>query len=90
MIGDRCGFPDNIIDRIIERLNNEKLSYIIIYKDQDPIKKDFKFNTYAEQYKKAVKKMEVSKLFVSIEEKIKEADIDHLERIMELINEELR
>lgn len=89
VINEKCGFPDNIIERIIAKLESEKISYEIIYHDKDSKSKKFKYNNYFKFRNEALQRMAINEKLQLIENKLKNAVPEDLERLLDIINESL-
>ncbi|MDD2207996.1 MAG: hypothetical protein PHG03_00755 [Bacilli bacterium] len=89
VINNKAGFPDNALNKIINTIENEKISYQIIYKDKDAEGKKFKFNTYSKYYNEAKNKILLNDKLNLINKKLMVASADDLERIIDIINESL-
>ena len=89
VISGKAGFPDTVIDKVRARLENEKISYSIIYRDKDAINKNFKFNNYQKYYDEATKKMSLNEKIDLIEKKLKNSNAEKLESIINIINDNL-
>ena len=81
VINNKAGFPDNALNKIINTIENEKISYQIIYKD--------KVNTYSKYYNEAKNKILLNDKLNLINKKLMVASADDLERIIDIINESL-
>ncbi len=56
--GGKVGFPESVLNKVVNTLIDKKISYMIIYVDKDPEKKDFKkLNNYEVYKNKAIKKL---------------------------------
>ena len=82
----RCGFPKSVFEKVIDTLNNYKISYQIIYSDSEPIIKDFKkLNKYQYFYNQALKLMTHQNRIELIINKIKNSDEKDFEEIVKAI-----
>lgn len=55
MIDDKCGFPYTAYNKVINKLEEEKITYQIISKNENPIIKDYKnLNNYSKILSKAI------------------------------------
>lgn len=82
----KCGFPESVIEKVKDTLENRKISYRIIYFDKEPIEKNFKkLNKYGEYYNKAIELLDKQKRIDIIIEKLKYASEDEIERIIKAI-----
>ena len=53
--GGKVGFPESVLNKVVNSLLDKKISYMIIYVDKDPEKKDFKkLNNYVVYKNKAI------------------------------------
>lgn len=83
---NKSGFPDNAINKVIEKLEGEKISYQIIYKDKDPLLKDFKkLNRYHLLIDNIKKEVELKKRYEILMEKIKKLDESKFLEVIECI-----
>lgn len=83
---NKSGFPDNTINKVIEKLEGEKISYQIIYKDKDPLLKDFKkLNRYNLLIDSIKKEVELKKRFEILIDKIKKLDESKFLEVIECI-----
>lgn len=83
---NKCGFPDNCIHKVVNKLEELKISYQIIYNDKDPIIKNYrKINNYDKYLNLAREKMSLSKRMELVIQKIKNADEKVIEHILEEI-----
>ena len=56
---NKVGFPESVLNKVINTLLDIKISYMIIYVDRDPEKKDFKkLNTYTKYRDIAISKLD--------------------------------
>ena len=56
---NKVGFPESVLNKIINTLEDKKISYMVIYIDKDPLVKDFKkLNNYEVYKNKAIKKLD--------------------------------
>lgn len=90
--GNRCSFPVSILNKITNKLEDERINYQILYKDRDNIKKSFgNFNKYNDAFIKAFKYVNIKSRVDWINRKVMEIDdIAIIEKIMEFIANELR
>lgn len=57
--GGKVGFPESVLNKIINILEDNKISYMVIYIDKSPLVKDFKnLNNYEVYKNKAIKKLD--------------------------------
>lgn len=82
----RCGFPENTFDKVIDTLNNYKISYHVIYLESEPLIKDFKkLNRYEHFYNQALKLMTNQNRIELLINKITKADEKDIEEIIKAI-----
>ncbi len=86
---NQAGFPDTAISKIKGRLENEKISYSIIYRDKDIETKNFKFNNYQKFYEAATKKMDLNEKLSLINKKLESSSLEKLENLINIINDNL-
>ena len=68
----KCGFPDSSLIKIIDRLNELKISHQIIYRGKNPSVKDYKkINQYSKYKMIALQKMDIKEQMDTLIEKIK-------------------
>ena len=91
MIDDKCGFPYTASNKVINKLEEEKITYQIISKDENPIVKDYKdLNNYTKILSKAIDYVDFRNKKEWFKSRIDEiSDIDTLERILKKISDEL-
>ena len=91
MIDDKCGFPYTASNKVINKLEEEKITYQIISKNENPIIKDFKnFNNYSKILSKAIDYVDFRNKKDWLKDRIDEiSDIDTLERILKKLTDEL-
>ena len=78
--GDVCDFPDTTLNKVLNTLNDSKISYQIIDVDKDPVIKDFgKINTYHKYLEKALESIDKKKKIDILNEKIENSDNEKLE-----------
>lgn len=84
----RCGFPDNAIERVKNKLEENKISYKIEEINKEIVEKDFKLsNNYLKFYKNAFKVEEKHLKLDYLIEKIKDCDNKEIDKIIEAIAE---
>ncbi len=82
----KCGFPDSAINRVINKLEENKISYQIIETNKDPVIKDFKkINNYNKAREEALKSLDAEERINNIVDKIKLATESQLEEILSYI-----
>lgn len=92
IISYKSGFPDNALNKVINKLEDNKISYKIIYKNKEPLIKDFgKKNRYLEFVDKTKSNMELTSRIDLLVHKIKEVeDKEKLEKIIEAMEQCLK
>ena len=89
--GDVCGFPDTTLNKVLNTLNDSKISYQIIDVDKEPVIKDFgKINTYHKYLEKALESIDKKKKIDILIEKIENSDNEKLEKIIKVIENEFK
>ena len=73
--GGKVGFPESVLNKVINTLFDKKISYMIIYVDKDPEKKDFKkLNGYTKYRDFAISKLDFFRKVDKLINKIKNMD----------------
>ncbi len=80
---NKAGFPDNVIDSVLNGLNENEISYQIIYVDKNPIIKYFDNNRYEEILEKAILKKKTRELIDKILDKLNKLSINELNDFLE-------
>lgn len=85
----KCGFPDVSFNKVINALDDNKISYQVIYNDKNPLIKDFKNKSRYNEFKMAaIKKQDIKTKMDLLVSKISSIDdIDKLTMIMEKVEE---
>lgn len=84
--GRKCGFPDNALPKVLQKLEDYKISYQIIYKDREPVFKDFKkINKYIHFFKQSLYLIDKQNKIDMAIDKITNSSIIEIEKIMEAI-----
>lgn len=85
----KCGFPDVSFNKVINALEDKKISYQVIYNDKNPLIKDFKNKSRYNEFRiAAIKKQDIKTKMDLLVSKISSIDdIDKLTMIMEKIEE---
>lgn len=61
----KVGFPESVLNKVINTLLDKKISYMIIYVDKDPEKKNFKkLNSYTKYRDIAISKLDYISLLI--------------------------
>ena len=86
-----CGFPDNSLNKVLNALEDAKISYQIIEVDKNPIIKDFgKLNNYSKYLDNSLKNIDKKKRIDIIISKINSCDNSKLDKILEILENELK
>ena len=86
-----CGFPDNSLSKVLNTLEDAKISYQIIEVDKNPIIKDFdKLNNYLKYLDLALKNLDKRKRLDYLIDNLNKCCDEKLEQIIGLIENELR
>ena len=65
--GDVCGFPDTTLNKVLNTLNDSKISYQIIDVDKDPIINEFgNINLYSKYLQKALERLYKKNIYLKI------------------------
>ena len=81
-------FPDLALDKVLARLEKEKISYKVDFLDREPIVKNFrKINRYDEVLNIAKQKIDIKNRTDLLLCKIRNSSLEDLENIMRLIDE---
>ena len=87
----KCGFPDNSLARIVNKLDEKKISYQIMSRDKDPVVKDYKkINNYLKYKDDALKKNDIEVRLDLLLEKIKSLSHEDAVALLEKIEECLK
>ena len=63
--GGKVGFPESVLNKVINTLLDKKISYMIIYVDKDTEKKNFKkLNSYTKYRDIAISKLDYISLLI--------------------------
>ena len=85
---DKIGFPETSYNKVINKLEDEKISYQVIFKDRNPIIKSFdNRNRYDVCLRKALKYIDVDVRINKIMEKINSMNLEELENILEKLED---
>ena len=89
---DTTGFPETELTKITNTLDDKKISYQVIYKDKDPIVKDYSnLDNYNKILIKSIEYLEMETKIESLKKQIDEIDnYELLCQIVEVINNELQ
>lgn len=83
---NKCGFPDNVINKVINKLDEKHISYQIIEINKDPVIKDYKkLNKYTNILKESLANITKKEQIDRLIEKIKSASPDTIDKIMDCI-----
>ena len=73
--GGKVGFPESVLNKIINTLEDKKKSYMVIYIDKDPLVKYFKkLNNYTKYRDIAISKLDYISKVDKLINKIKNMD----------------
>ena len=88
MVNSKVGFPSNVLVKVINKLEDNNINYLIKYKDNKEDKKDFnKNNNYKKILEKGKKVLELREMKDNITPKLEILEIEKLEKIVKYINE---
>ena len=86
-----CGFQDNSLSKVLNTLEDAKISYQIIEVDKNPTIKDFdKLNNYPKYLDLALKNLDKRKKLDYLIDNLNRCCDEKLEQIIGLIENELR
>lgn len=72
---NNVGFPESVLNKIINTLEDKKISYMVIYRDKSPLVKDFKkLNNYTKYRDIAIFKLDIISKVDKLINKIKNMD----------------
>ena len=81
-----CGFPDNSLAKVLNVLEDAKISYQIIEVDKNPIIKDFdKLNNYPKYLDLALKNLDKRKRLDYLIDNLNKCSNEKLEQIIDLM-----
>lgn len=90
VINNKCGFPDNAIEKNTQKLNEVQINYQIVFSNKNPIRKNFKkLNKYEEYNNEALRLINIEKNLGLFEAKMKNSSEEELVEILRYINEKL-
>ena len=82
------GFPESALNKVVNTLNNQKISYVIYEKNILVEEKDFKkLNKYKKVLKESLNKLDIEERVNRLEDKIDKLNTEELKKIMELIED---
>ena len=85
---NKVGFPESVLNKIINTLEDKKISYMVIYIDKDPLVKDFKkLNNYEVYKNKAIKKLDYIDKVNKIIDKIKNMKEEEFKIFLDKVND---
>lgn len=88
IVNSKVGFPSNVSVKVINKLEDNNINYLIKYKDNKEDKKDFnKNNNYKKILEKGKKVLELREMKDNITPKLEILEIEKLEKIVKYINE---
>lgn len=84
--GRKCGFPDNALDKVLNKFDEYKISYQIIYDNDKPVIKDYKkLNNYNIFFSKSLFMIDRQNKIDMIIDRIKNFEEDDLEKLVESV-----
>ena len=85
---NKVGFPENSLNKVINTLEDKKISYMVIYIDKNPLVKDFKkLNNYEVYKNKAIKKLDYVDKVNKIIDKIRNMNEQEFEIFLDKVND---
>lgn len=88
IVNSKVEFPSNVLVKVINKLEDNNINYLIKYKDNKEDKKDFnKNNNYKKILEKGKKVLELREMKDNITPKLEILEIEKLEKIVKYINE---
>lgn len=82
----KAGFPESAFEKVIQKLEENKISYQVIYTDKNPLIKNYKkLNRYNDIVKKVREQIDLNERIDLVIEKIKSADHEKVLAIIERI-----
>lgn len=88
MDNKKAGFPESAFEKVIQKIEDEKISYQIIYTDKNPYTKNYKkLNRYDNVVKEVQNKIDLNKRIDLIIDKIKNTDYEEMLEVIERIEE---
>lgn len=88
IVNSEVGFPSKVLVKVINKLEDNNINYLIKYKDNKEDKKDFnKNNNYKKILEKGKKVLELREMKDNITPKLEILEIEKLEKIVKYINE---
>lgn len=86
--GDRCGFPDNVVDSVKSKLNELMISYQIVYSDRNPLIVEFENkNKYKNYALNAKKNSVIKKRIADIVAKLENYESKNIDIILDKIDD---
>lgn len=90
LVGGRCGFPVNSLNKVINLLNDNKINYTVRENMKDIDKKNFKKNNlYNKILDKGKKKCNIDYRINAIINRINELSYDKLISILDIIEDKI-
>lgn len=84
----KCGFPETAFEKVIQKLEENKISYQVIFTDKNPVVKNYKkLNKYQDIVKKVRAHIDLSERVEFIIQRVKDASIEEMEIIIERLEE---
>lgn len=82
------GFPESVLNKVINTLENEKISYKIFEKNEIINENNFKkINNYSKVLKKGISELAIEEKIEDIDRKIRNLSPKELNRIFDLIED---
>ena len=79
----KCGFPNTALDKVVNKLENNKISYEVTNGNQTVKCYDFKkLNKFDDKYKKAKKNIDYITRIEIIMDKIKKVDSERIDELL--------
>lgn len=87
IVNGRIGFPENSLGKVTNELNNYKVDYVVIVKDEEVEKKHFPNNNYNKYLKDGINRHQKNLDEEQIISKIKSLPSEKIEKIYKYIEE---
>ena len=85
---NKVDFPESVLNKVINTLEDNKISYMVMYIDKDPLVKDFKkLNNYEVYKNKVIKKLDYVDKVNKIIDKIKNMNEEEFEIFLDKVND---
>ena len=86
IIKGKVGFPDNAINKVLDVLDKECISYQVVYTDKNPIIKNYENNKYLKNLEKVKEKKYRKERISVILDKLNDLNIDELNDIISYLD----